>query len=212
MFQAIRTLYADLLAKILGTVFGTNPQRKSKTKSYSSDVILGEIDILKTQFTNCRAYFPHMTNASIGCRNINTAPFYLNKGFNITFAFNQPLVEEDVRKNNEIADWINQNVLVRLCAMLESYGILSKGIRINKSIDGWKELDLLRRLRDVFAHTSGKYNPHNKDQRKLVQKLICHFKLSNKDPQSFPLDIDKVIYPLFEGCKKYVEVKHATNI
>lgn len=171
------------------------------------DIILREIDTLRTKYTNCKAYFPHITENLIGHENIDTAPFYLNKGFYLTFSFSEPLTIEHIHKNNEITTWINENVIIRLCAMLESYNMFSP--EINHSIDGSKELDLIRRLRNVFAHSSSKYNPNDKDKRRLVEELISHFKLDIDNPQEFPLNIDTVIYPLFDGCKRYVQGKYA---
>lgn len=96
---------------------------------------------------------------------------------------------------------------MRLCAILESHGVLSETICIDQSIDGWKEVDLARRLRNVMAHTSGRYNPSNTDHKTLLGELVSRFKLSNTNRREFPLDIDKVIYPLFEGSKRYVRGK-----
>lgn len=176
-------------------------------KSNSSKTILKEIDILKTNFTSCRAYFPHIPEKQIGSRRLKTAPFYWNKGFAVTLSSSKPLTKKDIQKNNEIGHWINENVVVRLCAILQSHRILSEKVSIDKSIDGWKEVDLLRRLRDVIAHTSGRYNPNKRKHKRLLKELVSHFGLSNGNRKEFPLDIDKVIYPLFEGCNGYVQGK-----
>ena len=98
---------------------------------------------------------------------------------------------------------------MRLCAILQSHSILSQTVSIDKSIDGWKEVDLLRRLRDVIAHSSGRYNPNKRKHKRLLEELVSHFKLNNGSSKEFPLDIGRVIYPLFEGSKKYVRGKLA---
>jgi hypothetical protein len=152
-----------------------------------------------------------MAPGMVGSQQLSTAPFYWHKGFRITFSFNKPLTKKHIQKNNEIAHWINENVIVRLYAILESYRILSEKISIDHLIDGSKEVDLLRRLRNVIAHTSGRYNPNNADHKNLLKELISHFGLSNGNRKEFPLDIDKVIYPLFEGCKRYVQGKISTS-
>lgn len=60
-----------------------------KLKPLPADILncLKEMEILKTNFTNCRAYFPSMTEENIGTTNLITAPFYVRQGFNITFQF-----------------------------------------------------------------------------------------------------------------------------
>lgn len=131
---------------------------------------LEEMDILKTNFTNCRAYFPNMTEENIGATGLITAPYYIKEGFNINFQFNIPLTKNDIQKNNDIAHWTNQNFIIRLCALLESYHILSN---IDQNTDGWIEVDLVRRLRNKLAHSSGRYNSKNKDDKKLMHMKYC---------------------------------------
>jgi hypothetical protein len=100
-----------------------------------------------------------MTKKLIGEKNWKTAPFYFNKGFPINFSSKQPLTEKYIQTNNEIGHWLNQNFIVRLYAMLESHQIVSEEIKIDQKLKGWKELDLVRRLRRIFAHSSGRYDP-----------------------------------------------------
>jgi hypothetical protein len=99
---------------------------------------------------------------------------------------------------------LNENFIIRLFALLESYGIYSK---IDKELEGSEEIDILRRLRMVLAHSLGKYHPNDPDQRKLVDRIIKRMGLRIDDPAEFPLDIDKVIDPLVRGCKTYIKAK-----
>ena len=172
--------------------------------------IFREMDTLKANFENCKAYFPRMSKKLIGSQQFNTAPRYWHKGFPVTFSSNKPLTAQDVKKNNEISHWLNENFAVRLYAILNSYNIVSEKVCIDKSIDGWKDVDLLRRLRHVIAHNSGRYNPEDKEDRKLLTKIISHFNLDNANRKAFPLAINTVLDPLFEGCKRYVQEKVCT--
>jgi len=175
--------------------------------------IFREMDTLKANFENCKAYFPHMNKKMIGCQQFNTAPRYWHKGFPFTFFFNKPLTAQDVKKNNEISHWLNENFVVRLCAILNSYKICSKRKHIDSSVrNGSNEMYLLKRLRDVIAHSSGRYNPNDKkhDHKGLMRDLLSYFNLSNQNRKAFPLPIDTVLDPLFEGCKRYVQEKVCT--
>ncbi len=171
--------------------------------------IIKEMDAQFKKFVNCRAHFPYLNESVLGKKQLVTAPYYMKKGFEIFFHFNQAITEEHIIKSNEIGHWINQNFIIRLYALLEYHQIVSKKISIDQTIKGWEELDLLRRLRQFFSHTSGKYNPHDKDQKKLLQRLTKHFKLSLKNPRDFPISLDTVVEPLFKGCKEYVKGKFA---
>lgn len=165
--------------------------------------LLTELEILKTNFTNCRAYFPYMSQHNIGAREIITAPYYSSRGFHVIFQFDQPLDDAHISKNNEIAGWINQNFIIRLHALLESYSVANP---IDHSVDGWKDVDLVRRLRNVFAHKNGKYDPTDHEDVKLVEELKRHLCVSEilNNGIEFGLSIDTGIEPLFNGCKKYI--------
>jgi hypothetical protein len=163
-----------------------------------------ELDILQENFTHCRAYFPYMSPRNIGAEEMTTAPYYISRGFHITFQFNQPLNEAHISKNNEIAAWINQNFIIRLYALLESCSVTNK---IDKSIDGWKDVDLVRRLRNVFMHKNGKYDPTDSRHKNLAEELKNHLGVSEilNNGTEFGLSIDTGIDPLFYGCKRYVQ-------
>lgn len=172
--------------------------------------ILNEMDILWQNFVNCRAHFPYVPNEMIGQVAATTAPYYIKQGFHITFNFGEPLTEDIIKKINAIGHWINQNFIVRLCALLESNHILSNEIPIDFDLDGSDDVDLVRRLRNYFAHSSGKYNSSKSEHRKTLEKMGTHLNVDIKNRIDFPLSIGTVIEPLFKGCKKYVESKMKT--
>jgi len=182
-------------------------------KKINVDTLLREIDNLLNIFRNCKAYFPSMTDENIGQQSVSTAPYYWNKGFNISFNFSSPLTKDNIKKNNEISHWLNQNVIIRLYALLESNHVISNNIQIDQAIDGWKELDLVRRLRGGFVHGSGKYKRNKPEHDKLFNELNQYFSL-NLDANAyddFPISIHTVIDPLFEGCKRYIRDKYSVN-
>jgi hypothetical protein len=174
-----------------------------------SSEILAQIDSQLSKFLSARAMFPHTKENLIGAKHCQTAPFYRQYGYNITFSFNEPLTAERIEEINEVGHWINQNYVVRLCALLESYGVISKTEPINKELDGHEEVDILRRLRNKFAHTAGWYNPTDPEVKQLRDRTIRHFALNEEShPESrgkFPIPIDRVLLPLTEGCKRYVQ-------
>ena len=81
--------------------------------------------------------------------------------------------------------------------------------KIDQSIDGWEEVDLVRRLRNQFAHSSGKYDPNDPEEKKLYERIVTFFKVSlakdSSEATEFPLPIDVVLEPITEGCKKYIQ-------
>lgn len=184
----------------------------------NDDELLRLIDVQVKQLLEVRAVFPHMNKNLVGARQFNTAPLYRNRGHDITFAFSRPLTEEDIDRYHAIGHWINQSFVLRLWALLEGHRVVgSSGSEreINQSLPGHDEVDILRRLRNEFAHTSGKYDPQKPEQKKLHDRIFEHFELRPNDHPSdhpgFPIPIDAVLMKLAEGCKEYVRALAATQ-
>ncbi len=166
--------------------------------------LLVEIDRQKNILDRLKAFFSYMEEGVIGSSGVRCGEYYRSKGLDVFLQFSRPITKEDVIKNNEISRWLNESFIIRLFALIESQKIYSK---IDMNMEGSDEIDILRRLRRILAHSLGKYHSNNSDQRKLVNRIITHMGLKIKEPVEFPLDIDKVIDPLIEGCKKYIKAK-----
>jgi hypothetical protein len=168
--------------------------------------LLKEMDEQKQIFTNVKAHFPHMNKRLLGKKKFSTAPYYKAKGFHLTFTLDRRITEDHIKQNNSITRWMNENYVVRLYALLEAHGVISEKVNIDNSLEGADDVDILRGLRNIFAHSTGKYNPFSEKQRQLVDRMIVHYGLTLKDHlHEIPLDIDAVIDPLFNGCKTYVQ-------
>jgi len=178
--------------------------------------IIEQIDIQLRNLLNIRAMFPTIKDNMVGQTKFQTAPFYQNKGLNIVFNLSSPLTLEKINEINEIGRWANQSFIVRLCALLESYQVIPQnGQRhINQKLDGHEEVDILRRLRNVIAHTSGRYNPNNPEEKKLYMRIAEKYSVKIKNPETsteFSLDIDTLLFPLADGCKRYVNAYYSPS-
>lgn len=175
-----------------------------------SEKIIDQINIQIRNLLNIRAIFPTIENEMLGQTKFKTAPFYENKGFSIDFNLSEPLTIERIEEINQIGRWVNQSFIVRLCALLESYHVIpqeNKG-RIDQKLDGHEELDILRRLRNVLAHTSGRYNPSDSEEKQLYIRITEKFSITAESPDTakeFPLHIHTLLLPLAEGCMHYVK-------
>lgn len=83
------------------------------------DEVLEQIDAQVDMLLSIRAAFPYVPKELVGKKSYVTAPFYQQRGYPIIFNFSQPLTEMQIDKFSAIGRWINQNFLVRLCAILE---------------------------------------------------------------------------------------------
>jgi len=170
-------------------------------------ILLFEMAKQRKMYWGIKAIFPYMDKSIIGQSSVDTADYYKARGYFFKLVSPRPFTESDIERNNEISNWMNENYVVRLYALLNSYKIVSGLSSIDESIDGSKEVKLLIRLRNVFAHTSGRYNPEDERQRDLFKDIVAHFKLNEDESKEIRLDIDKVLDPLYGGCQKYVEEK-----
>ncbi len=172
------------------------------------DDVLRQIDHHWQNLLIARSVSPYLKNFMVGQRESPTAPYYKNRGYEAVVKFSQPLDIDKIKTINFAGHWINQGFVVRLSAYLEYCRVYGNKINIKNELPGSDEIDMLRRLRNSFAHTSGYYNPDDKEQKKLYERIVVHFGLdSNNFPEQerlFPIPIDEVLGPLVEGCKKYV--------
>lgn len=152
------------------------------------------------------SYCKFLNDSVCGYRDIQTAGYYKKRGYEAIIRFEKPLTLESIKRFNLATHWVNQGFVVILCAYLEYCGVYTP--HINKDIDAWYEIDILRRLRNWFAHTSGFYKPNDSEQQKTYKCIIEHFKLKQGDYREsaclFPIPIDAVLGLLVEGCKRHV--------
>ncbi len=181
--------------------------QKERTMNDEIEDLLAAIDILWKNFNNCKSHFPYMKKEAKGAKEVKTALYYINQGFDVRFVFSEGISEEGIKKINEVGHWINQNVIIRLCAILESYHIISNTTEINFDLEGAEQVNISRRLRNCFTHSSGRYKADNKEHRKTLKLMKDHLGISIDECKDWPLSIDTVIQPLFEGCSKYVREK-----
>ena len=176
--------------------------------------IIFDIDSLWSKYYELKAHFPYANESSIGLTKVHTADYYRQGGHNITFDFVKPLDKEKIARLNELGHYINQNVIIRLHLLLEAYKIIGNKVTIDVTLSGADEVDILRRLRRLFAHTMGNYNNQDREQQKLVKRIVKHFNLPKTEYHDFPIFIDVVIKPIFDGIKTYIEavkIKYPTD-
>lgn len=115
-------------------------------------ILLTELDNLWSNFTNCRAHFPALSETLLGKSAIPSAPYYIKRGFNVTICLSEPLDKEKYNKIHSIGHWINQNFIIRLSALFESYQIYSEKIDIDFNLQGSHLTNIVRRL-EIVLHT-----------------------------------------------------------
>lgn len=179
---------------------------------HQTEDILDAISVLWDGFFKCRSHFPMVKRDVIGSKIIPIEPYYVRGGHSVTIVFDFPIDDEMYDQMLAIGHWLNQNFIVRLCATLESFQVISTNpkIRINHDLEGAKYVEIVRRLRHRIAHSSGRFNPDKKDDRKTLEvmneMLNRDYKVDGRN--SWPLAIDFVLIPLRDGCIEYIKNKY----
>lgn len=108
------------------------------------------------------------------------------------------------RCNTEAGHWVNEAFIIRLCAVLEAHHVVGGGKSLDRSLPGWKRVDLCRRLRNKFAHATGEI--HDQDSRTLDAEIKREFGLGNQESifeGRFILSKDAVLQPMLLSCRQY---------
>jgi len=171
-----------------------------------ADEIITQIDKLEDIYLQTKSFFPALNDSFIGKSTFDTALYYHQRGYNVTIHTGKEITRDFVRRYNNIGRWINENAIIRLYGILNYHGLLDS---VDKTMPGWKEVDIMRRMRNVFTKTQLDYKPNDKENIRLREEVIYHFNLSHDvcSADEIPTPVDKVVQPIFEGCRKYVRKK-----
>ena len=108
----------------------------------------------------------------------------------------------DRLRNTKEGHWVNEAFVVRLYAILVSHGVVG----IDHDLEGWEDIDLLRRLRNKIAHTRAEID--DADAKKLDAAIRQRFHLGEQQsllPGKFVLSKDTVLRPWVAACTAYCE-------
>ncbi len=174
------------------------------------DVIIRDINGLENIFLHCKSFFPALGNSLIGQQSFDTAPYYQARGYKVSIHTDRRITQDFLDTYSRIGRWLNENAIIRLYGIMDYYRFLNN---IDQSVDGWKEVDLMRRMRNVFTKTNLNYQPSDQDNMRLRQEIIARYSLiEDQQPKGeIPTPIDKVLQPIFEGCRNYIKEKGLHN-
>ncbi len=166
-----------------------------------------DIDEQVDRLLRARSVFPRLARHLAGATGFEAPEYYRQLGLHVQVQLEQPMTVAFIDGLNDIAHWINENFVLRLYAVLDSHGFYKD--KIDTSIEGHVEVDLLRRLRNKIGHGSGRYDPLDSDKRKLYETLVAHFSIEPhaylEDTTKYPLAVGQVLVPLARKCEAYAK-------
>jgi hypothetical protein len=141
----------------------------------NSAPIVAELDELEGLLLQCRSVFPILTKELVGHRQFRTAPYYLGRGYAAQIQLPDPITAEFIERNRRLGKWINENTIIRLYGIMNYYDFLEK---TDQTLPGWREVDLMRRMRNAFTKTPLNYRPEDPDDIRLREEVIVHSSLN----------------------------------
>ena len=168
--------------------------------------VISAIDELERNHEDLRKLVPYRKSNELGKRIISGHVFHEKNQFDHIFKFDKPLDREMLNELNHWGHFLNQNILIRLLALLQAFQVISYGSPVDETRQGGREMGLLKQLRNIFAHDSGKYDPNNIKHIRAATLMndLLDINFNLQSPGEFNLSIDTVIRPLFEAAKLYV--------
>jgi hypothetical protein len=118
--------------------------------------------------------------------------------------FDHPLTEDDRARLNGAGRWVNEAAVVALVATLVEYGVFQDGKAHQRGIDGDEHVSLARNLRSILLKEGGRYKSEKSEHQRDMASLVRLYGVPSSD-QDFPLDIDKVVVPMIDGCRRYAK-------
>jgi hypothetical protein len=172
-----------------------------------ADDVGAEIDRQVEFLHRCRSVFPRLQSNMAGQTEFEAPQYYRQLGYNVSVKLAQPMTAEFIDGLFELGHWLNENFVTRLWAILESNQIVSKTSKIDQGLENWRDVDLLRRLRNKIGHGSGAYDPADAEKKKLFDAIVQHYNVpggySYFEVEKYPIGVGQVLVPMAQGCKKY---------
>lgn len=173
---------------------------------YTINEINKHIDDLYFNFKIAKSVLPHLHDSILGKNCYVTPLFYKDTEFMAHVSFNKPFCQERILRHREAGDSVNQGFILRLFAYLDYLGVYKTFL--NETYIGFYAVDLLQKLRNIFAHEIGYYDKNNPKHKEAYDIIIQHYdpwkKINKINDKIFPISIDTVILPMINDCKKYL--------
>jgi hypothetical protein len=153
-----------------------------------------------------RALCPSTNNSAIGMASYSSPGWYREHGAIYFVKPEKPLTMEDIKQLNQIGDSVNQSFIISMATILEAYGIVPYKTNPDRTKLGGDHVQLIKWLRNRFAHGEREYNPKKKTHVETRQLLESLFPGVCAISPGFVISIDMILEPLKEGALSYIKL------
>ncbi len=172
-------------------------------ETHTEEEIIFKIEEIRVYHFSIRRAYRYISEEDIGSKELSSKVIMIKNSYSSLLKFDKEIDSDTRSEINGMGHFLNQNILIRLYALIEYYGFTKP---IDNKKEGYRDVEILKKLRDKFAHSRGKYNSTKNKDVKLLMELIDRFGINKMDlvEGEFPLPKDKVINTIFNSCKLYV--------
>lgn len=151
-----------------------------------------------------RALCPSATETAIGITSYASPEWYRARGASYVVQLPGEMGVSDLQEMNESGSFINRSFVISLAAVLEESGVAPKGRAIDRSIDGGDHVQLIRWMRNAFAHGQWHFEAQNPDHVRIRSLFENLFPEVARQAPGFVISIDGVLEPLKDGALSYI--------
>jgi hypothetical protein len=162
------------------------------------------IERLWRHLVKARALCPYMPDTMLGAEAYIAGDWYSGRGATYFVKPSRPLVRADLTEINETGGFINRSFVISMAAALEEHNVVPCGTGPNRAIPGGDHVQLVKWLRNCFAHGDSVYDATDKRcvrARQLLQEL---FPVPTQGTVGFVYSIETILEPLKNGVLQYI--------
>ena len=156
-------------------------------------------------FIHVRALCPSARDSFIGATSYQSPSWYRNRGARYTVSLPAPFTDDDLTRLQEGTSFVNRSFIITLAAILEAYEIVPYRVEPDRSLDGGDHVQLVKWLRNRYAHGEYEYDATNEkhvETRQLLENVLPDIADAT---EGFPASIDSVLEPLKDGVLQYID-------
>lgn len=156
------------------------------------------------RMVKARALCPWAESSAAGIVGYQSPPWYMQRGATYFVNLAKPLQPDEIRELNEIAMFINRSFVISMAAILEAFDIVPYQTEPDLSRIGGCHVQLVKWLRNRFAHGEWEYDESRERHRETRALLERLFPIAAVEQPGFALSIDTILEPLKNGVLDYI--------
>jgi hypothetical protein len=151
-----------------------------------------------------RAMCPFTDASAVGTVGYISPRWYQTRGAVYYVNLAKPLTLVDIQEMIQIGSFVNRSFIISMAVVLEEYNIVPSGSAPDRTKNGGNHVQLIKWLRNRFAHGEWEYDANNPKHVETWNLLITLFPNRAMNNPNFDIPIDSVLESLKNGVLDYI--------